>query len=422
MPRSAHLFTLPSGLRCVFWYQHSPVAYCALTALAGTRYEAAGHPGLAHLAEHLLFKGTVKRRAWHINNRLERLGGELNAFTSKEEMTVQATVLHEDLPRALDLLADLAFHSQVPAHELEKEKTVVADEIRSYKDSPAELIYDEFEEDVFGTSPLARNILGNLRSLQGISRQDLLDFYAQRFRPQNMVLSVVGRFSTARIEALAARYFGQAAPAADPAPCPVSFPDLREQALTLPPTGLCAPPFQLRKKRNTHQLHCLIGAPAYHLYRPERVAMSLLMNHLGGPASNAKLNMVLREKHGLVYNVEAFYNPYSDAGYAGIYFGTDKEAEDRCLELIRSCLHRLSQDGLSTRALEQAKKQYIGQLAIADTNGESLCLHLAKSVLYYNRVPLPNEGTEKLRAVTVADLVAATQLLLDPRQSVLTYY
>ena len=396
---SPYIFRLSSGLTCVFAPVDAPVAYCALGVAAGSRVEPLRLNGLAHLTEHMLFKGTQKRSAFHINNRLERLGGELNAYTTKEELVVHATVLKEDLAKALDLLSDIFFHSTFPTQELAKEKEVIADEISSYKESPSELIVDDFDQQLFSGHPLSAPILGTRTSLAQIKSCDLFDFVYRYFVPSQMVLSVVAHISERQMHTLTHRYF------------------------SLPSTPFMAPPqfhgnlpipFFIEKRRRTHQAHCLTGVRAYSYADPKRIALSLLINLLGGPSPNARLNLLLREKYGLVYNVEASYTPYSDSGVAGIYFGSDKNDWKRCVDLVRRELDRLCQAPLTSRQLQSAQKQLIGQLAIAADNAESKCLSHLKSVMVFGKVEPLERLAEKIRAVTAAELMEISQELFAP--------
>jgi len=396
---SAYIFHLPSGLRCVFSPVSAPVAYCALGVGAGSRMEPPRLTGLAHLTEHMLFKGTQKRSAFHINNRLERLGGELNAYTTKEELVVHATVLKEDLSKALDLLSDIFFCSTFPDQELAKEREVIADEISSYKDSPSELIVDEFDRKLFGNHPLAAPILGSRTSLAQIKRSDLFDFAQRFFIPSHMVLSVVANISERNMTTLAHRYFSL-----DSAPF-MALPSYQ---------GHFPAPFFVEKHRRTHQAHCLTGMRAYSYADSRRIALSLLINMLGGYSPNARLNLLLREKHGLVYNVEASYTPYSDSGVAGIYFGSDKKDWKRCIDLIRTELDKLCQSPLSARQLQSAKKQLIGQLAIAADNAESKCLSQLKGVMVFGKIESREEIADRIRAVTSQEIMHISQELFTP--------
>ena len=398
-PESVYIFHLSSGLRCVFSPVNAPVAYCALGVAAGSRMEPFRQNGLAHLTEHMLFKGTQKRSAYHINNRLERLGGELNAYTTKEELVVHATVLKDDLAKALDLLSDIFFHSTFPEQELAKEKEVIADEISSYKESPPELIVDEFDQLLFEGHPLAAPILGTKNSLAQIKRSDLFDFAQRFFVPSQMVLSVVANISERQMQTLALRHFTLTS-------APFMALPLFQGDFSLP--------FFLEKHRRTHQAHCLTGVRAYSYTEPKRIALSLLINLLGGSSPNARLNLLLREKYGLVYHVEASYTPYSDSGVAGIYFGSDKSDWKRCADLVRLELDKLCQTPLSPQQLYGAQKQLIGQLAIAADNAEIKCLNQLKSVMVFEKVESNEQLADRIRAVTARELMEIAQELFSP--------
>jgi len=396
---SPYIFYLSSGLKCVFSPVKAPVAYCALGVSAGSRMEPHRLNGLAHLTEHMLFKGTQKRSAFHINNRLERLGGELNAYTTKEELVAHATVLKEDLAKALNLLSDIFFHSTFPAHELAKEKEVIADEISACRESPAELIFDEFDQLLFDGHPLASPILGSRASLSLAKSSDLFDFVSRHFVPSQMVLSVVANISERQMQRLAQRHF-----------------DLLSSTFIAPPhfQGELPPPFFVEKRRRTHQAHCLMGARAYPYSNPKRIPLSLLINLLGGPSPNARLNLLLREKHGLVYNVEASYTPYSDLGVTGFYFGSDKGDWKRCMELIRIELDKLCQTPISQRQLQSAKKQLIGQLTISAENAEARCLSQMKSVMVFGKVESNDLLADRIRSITSQELTEIAQELFTP--------
>jgi len=398
-PESAYIFYLSSGLKCVFSPVSAPVAYCALGVAAGSRMEPVRLNGLAHLTEHMLFKGTQKHSAFHINNRLERLGGELNAYTTKEEMVVHATVLKDDLRKALDLLSDIFFHSTFPIQELAKEKEVIADEISSCKESPSEWIVDEFDRMLFTGHPLSSPILGTRSSLAQIKRSDLFDFVQRFFVPSQMVLSVVANISERQMITLAQRHF-----------------DLTSSSFIAQPhfQGDLPAPFMAEKRRRTHQAHCLTGVRAYSFSDTKRVALSLLINLLGGSSPNARLNMLLREKYGLVYQVEASYTPYSDSGVAGIYFGSDKNDWKRCMALIRTELDKLCQTPLSPRQLQSAKQQLIGQLTIAADNPESKCLSQLKSVMVFGKVETQEQLADRIRAVAAMEMMHVAQELFAP--------
>ena len=379
-----------NGLRFGFRHASSPVAYCALTINAGTRDENLSQGGIAHLTEHMLFKGTKGRSARSINNFLEKLGGELNAYTTKEETVIHATVLKEDLPKAVELLHDLAFNSIFPENELVKEKEVVLEEIKSYKDTPSEQIYDDFEELLFGTHPLAGNILGTPKTVRRITREDLVNFTKLHYRCENMSFSIVADSKAERCEALARKYFGHMETNEPPGIVPF-------RSAHIPP-GNSGGIHIVSKK--SYQAHCVIGGRAYSLYDKRRLPLALLVNVLGGPALNSKLNLLLREKHALAYTVDASYTPFSDTGLFTVYFGTDKTNLDRSLKLINKELNTIIEKGLSMPQLKAAKKQLAGQLAISTDNAESQCLNIGKSLLVFKKVEPMDEVMGKINAIT----------------------
>ncbi|HBY01629.1 MAG TPA: hypothetical protein DEG92_03670, partial [Rikenellaceae bacterium] len=281
----------------------SPVAYCALSIKVGTRNEHPSLNGIAHMTEHMLFKGTATRSSVSINNYLESLGGELNAYTTKEETVIQATVLKEDLSKAVELLCDLAFNSRFPEKELEKEKEVILEEIKSYKDSPSELIFDDFEEELFGGHPLAGNILGTPKSLKRISTNDIREFTSLNYRPENMSFSIVADLPAEKCEKLVKRYFGNNEKISESIDSNVAVP--------IPP---CIGGTVKVISKRSYQTHCVIGGRAYSFYDRQRLPLAILTNIIGGPALNSKLNQLLREKHALAYSVDASYTPFTDTG------------------------------------------------------------------------------------------------------------
>ncbi len=383
-------YILPNGIRCIHKRVKSPVTYCSLTINAGSRDEKPGEFGVAHFAEHSLFKGTAKRKAHHINSRLEKLGGELNAFTTKEEMVVHATTLKSDFPKAAELISDICFNSIFPGREIEKEREIIIDEINSYKDSPPDRIYDEFEDLLFEGSELGHNILGTKASVGRLTNTSIKTFTDRCYNTDNMVFAISGNLSEKHFQMYAERYFGDKARS------------VREFARHTPEPYK---PFSKTVDRHTHQAHCIIGARAYDHNNPKRVVLSLLTNMLGGPAANSMLNLLLREKNGLTYTIDASYTPYSDTGVASIYFGTDKDKTERCLALINNTLDKLKTTTLTTRQLAVAKKQLIGQLSISMEGKEGYMLGAAKSYLVYNDVDSPSEIYRKVLEITPSDIL-----------------
>lgn len=379
------------------------VAHCALAVNAGSRDERRGEFGLAHFAEHAFFKGTARRRAWQVNSRLENRGGELNAFTTKEDTTIHATVLRGDFAKAVELIADVAFDSAFPAAELEREREVILDEINSYKDSPAEQIFDTFEDMIFAGSELGHNILGTRGSLARFSGDSVRTFLARTHTTDQMVFSSVGSFSAEQVERVVKRYFGDMAASS------------RGFSRTAP---VVVDPFERTMHKHTNQAHCLIGARAAGLSDERRLPLALLTNMLGGPAANSLLGTLLREKNGLSYNIEANYTPQSDCGLAAIYFSCDKGSLERCEELVDGVLRSLRQEPIPARRLATAKRQFVGQLAISLESNESYMLGVGKSLLAHGQVDTMEEVYRKIAALTAEDLLRAAMVFEKPSRLV----
>ena len=410
----------------------SPVAVCAVSTMVGTRNEEPAYNGLAHLNEHMLFKGTEKRGAASINNLLENVGGELNAYTTKEETVVHATVLKEDLRRAVELLLELLFTSTYPDKELLKEREVVYEEIISYKDSPADSIYEDFECRLFEGHPLQYPILGTRKTLSRIESSTLKEYLHKWFVPDNMAISVVADMEESQVVKIVERALRKY--------CPGQHCDIiRESTLQPLVAGTACgriagggtaggrtaageaapldwtpvPPFRIEINKKHHQAHCIIGTRAYsYTQERERLALALLANILGGPAMNARLNTVLREKNALVYTVEACFNPYSDTGLFTIYFGCDKPLVERSLRLVRKELERVIEAPLSSRALANAKKQLLGQLAIASDNSEAQCLSMGKSMMIFGYIEPMETTRSKIESLTSSELQRVAQEIL----------
>ena len=404
------------GLQYAVKRSGSAVGYCALSIKCGTRDENGYHSGIAHFTEHTLFKGTSKRSASVINSYLDRLGGELNAFTTKEEIVFHATVLKEDLNKASSLLFELATSPTFPEQEIQTEKGVVIDEIHSYKDSPSEDIYDKFEEMIFQGHPLSGNILGTTASVKKISRVELLEFVKEKFLPCKMAFTVVADVDEAKMEKailkLAEKFFGSS-----PLPCD----SIRECSAgehqgfhCCNKTSPSAEPFDKRISKRNHQANCVIGALAPSLYQErERLATVLLCNILGGPATNSILDSVLREKNGWVYGVECGYTQFSDSGLVTISLGCDKNNLDKCMAAIGKEIAKLQNEPLSERRLKAAKKQLLGQLAISSDNGETQCLSMGKGLLSYGKVSSGKENRSMVEGITAEDVREMAQKIFD---------
>ena len=364
--------TLPNGLRIIHLPSTSQVVYCGFGINAGTRNELPGEEGVAHFCEHTTFKGTERRRALTIINCLETLGGELNAFTNKEDTVYYAAILKEHFPKAVDLLSDIVFHSQYPQTEIDKEIEVICDEIESYNDSPAELIYDLFENIIFNGHPLGHNILGDAEQLRTYKSETAKSFTQRFYTPRNAVFFAYGDINFNSLVTMlkkATKGFGEQNPiigdADIVAPLPVYTPLTR-----------CI-------DKGTHQAHVMIGNRAYSVHDERRIALYLLNNILGGPGMNARLNLSLRERNGLVYTVESTMVSYSDTGVWCTYFGCDPHDVKRCLRLVNKELQRVMDKPLTTSQLNAAKRQIKGQLGVACDNRESFALDFGKSFLHY---------------------------------------
>ena len=401
------LYTLPGGLRIVLKKEPIPVCYCGMVIDTGSRDETPDEHGMAHFVEHLLFKGTQKRRSGHIINRLENVGGELNAYTSKEETVVYAAVLSEHLEKAIDLIGDIVFHSAFPEKELEKERVIILDEIQSYNDSPSELIYDEFEELIFD-APLGHNILGTPELLQSYTSADLARFVHRNYDPQRMVFYVVGQLDEKKVLRMAGKYL------------------LPSYAGSQQPSRKVPEGYRVRheeKKRDTFQVHYMLGNRAVSLQDPNRMAMYLLNNILGGPGMNSRLNLSLREKHGLVYTVESVFQPLTDTGMWTVYFGTDAANFRKCERLVRLELRRLREEAISPYVLNKYKLQLLGQMAIGMEQKENAATGLGKSVLRYGKADSIETVKEHLMAVTADHLQALAQVVFNEDElSSLKYY
>lgn len=400
-----------SGLRFAVKKKDSGVACCSLTVRAGTRFEEGFPEGIAHFVEHTVFKGTDLHRASWISSRLDRLGGELNAYTTKEEIVLYATVLARDLPKALDLILELASRPSFPEKEIEIERGVVIDEIQSAKDSPADEIYDTFESMLFGAHPLGRRILGTVSSVRKTGRRDLAGFVERNFRPEGMALSLVGPFSEGRMEDMALKAVGKYFPSSSPAvPLPSRPADALETAL-----------FEKTVSKRNHEVNAIIGSSAPSLYDGgKRMAAILMSNILGGPASNSLLNAELREKHGWVYGVECSYTQYSDTGMMAVSFGCERDNLDKCLEGTGRIISRLQDKPLSDKEIRQAKRQMLGQLAISSEGVEAQSLSIGKSLLAFGKVASDEENKALIEAVSAEDIRKAAEEIFR-RPSTLVY-
>lgn len=389
MKEEFYTYSLPNGIRGIHRSVKSGAARCAVIIGAGSRDELQDEYGIAHFAEHGLFKGTLHRKAYQVNCRLENLGGELNAFTTKEDTTVHATVLRSDFTKAVELLSDVVFNSVFPDKELDKEREVIIDEINTYKDSPMDMIYDTFEDMIFEGSELGHNILGRKRDLMRHNSGALHRFVERTHTTDQMVFASIGNISNSRIEQIASQYFAN------------------QRATTRSYSRVAPQPYRAFEKivnKHTHQSHCIIGNRAYGITEDKRLPFSLLINILGGPCANSRLNVNVREKNGLSYNIEANYTPYSDCGMAVIYFSSEHYNTDSCREIIANEIKKLQNTKLTTRQLAMAKKQYIAQMTISTEGNEGYMLGVGRSLLVHGEVDTLEEAYKKINAVTASQI------------------
>lgn len=418
MKMNYNTYTLANGLRIIHLPSAQPVVYCGYAVGAGTRDEELGREeGMAHFCEHITFKGTERRSSMQILGHLESVGGDLNAFTNKEETVYHAAVLKENIDRAVDLLTDIVFHSTYPQAEIDKEVEVIVDEIESYNDSPAELVYDLFENAVFGGHPLGHNILGTAEKLRRYTTADALRFTRRYYRPENSVFFAYGDVDFQKLVRLLER-----ANAADAAAESVAAVSLPPQQSAISDNSCCGggkdtaaallPPYvaqHIEHHMDTHLAHVMLGTRAYDVHDERRIALYLLNNILGGPGMTARLNVSLRERNALVYTVESMAQSYSDTGLWAVYFGCDPKNVKRCLRLIRRELDKVMQRPLSDAQLRAAKRQIRGQIGIACDSRESFALDFAKSYLHYGWRKDVTALCERIDALTAADLQRVAQ-------------
>lgn len=434
-------YTLDNGLRIIHLPSDSKVVYCGYQINAGTRNEEPGEEGLAHFCEHVTFKGTERRKAWHILNCLESVGGDLNAYTNKEGTVYYSAILKEHIARAVDLLTDIVFHSVYPQAEIDKEVEVICDEIESYNDSPAELIYDEFENIIFKGSPLSHNILGTAEQVRSFKTEDALRFTRKLYRPDNAIFFAYGDIDFKKLVKLirkaladddsgkvaenAANSVGKLAEEKLPQISQISGDEnsiTTEKSVSsvksvgpenYPSVGKEIAGQTIVMQKNTHQAHVMIGTRAYDVNDSRRMPLYLLNNMLGGPGMNAKLNLALREHNGLVYTVESTMVAYGDTGIWSIYFGCDEHDVKRCLRLVRKELDKFMQKPLSEAQLKAAKKQIKGQVGVACDNRENFALDFGKSFLHYGWEKNVDRLYEQVDEITAEQIQAVAQELFD---------
>jgi len=391
-------YTLNNGIRIIHQQAEGKVAHLGVVINTGSRDEEEKEHGIAHFIEHVIFKGTKKRRAYHIISRLEDVGGEIDAYTTKEETTINASFLKEYYSRSMELFADILFNSTFPEKELEKEKEVILDEINSYKDSPAELIFDDFEELLFNGHPIGRNILGEPNSLKNYKRTHLLNFIKNNYNTDQMVICSVGDVKFSHVVKWAKKYFEG---------FETNLRTKSRQVLN------SYKPMVKEISKETYQAHCIIGNRAYSISDKKRLPLELVNNILGGPGMNSRLNLALREKHGFTYNIESFYSTYTDTGIFGIYFGTEQEKVDKSIKIIEREIKLLQNKPLGILQLDRAKKQMIGQMAIGAENKSNLMLNIGRSYLLFDKVDTLEVVYDKVNSVTAEQLMDVANEVFD---------
>ncbi len=392
MEQEFSIFRLSNGIRVVHKQTDRPVAHCGLMINAGSRDEREGEEGIAHFIEHAIFKGTKKRRAFHILNRMDSVGGDLDAYTTKEITCYYASFLTEYYDRALELISDISFNAEFPAKELKKEKEVVLDEIKVYLDSPSDQIYDDFENQVFDGHQLGHSILGTEESVRSFNKKNLLDFTSRLYRSEEMVISSVGNISLKRLKNKLEKYFGE-------------VPSNKASQFDRVKFNNNIPVKNVSEAKDTYQTHCMMGKAVYGAKHPKRLSLILLNNILGGPAMNTLLNLNVREKYGYTYSIESHYATYSDTGMLSIYLGTDPKYVDRCVKAVHRELRRLREVKLSPTKLRLYKQQLKGQIALSRENNGSLMLYYAKSLLTYGDIRKTDKILEKIDEITAEDLL-----------------
>jgi predicted Zn-dependent peptidase len=391
--------TLENGIRVVHLRTNGMVAHCGLIINTGSRNEKGNEHGMVHFIEHMLFKGTIKRKTYHILSSLDDAGGELNAYTTKEETAIHASVLTEEFEKAVDIISDITFNSVFPEKEIEKEKDVIIEEINSYLDNPAELIFDDFEEMIFNDQPIGRNILGTPDTVKSFTQKALFEFVAGNYNTNQMVFCSIGNITDEKMMRLVNKYLG----AVDQ-----NIKSGRKEKISLYTQAT------VTKKMDTNQDHCMIGNAAYSIKDKRRIGMFLLNNLLGGQALNSRLNLSLRERNGFAYNVESNYNAYLDTGVFSVYFGTDRQNLEKSIAITYVELNKLRNDRLGPIQFSKAKNQLKGYLARSYENHESLMLSLGKNLLVFNRIDSLEEMCKKIDSLTTSELLEISNEVFEP--------
>lgn len=400
-------FTLANGIRLLHIPTLSTVAHFGILLNTGSRDELDDEIGMAHFIEHVIFKGTKKRKAYHILSRLEDVGGDLNAYTTKEETAIYGTFLKDDYIRAIELLSDIIKNSTFPKHEIEKEKEVIIEEINSYLDSPSELIYDDFEDLLFQGHPFGRQILGTPEKIMSYEKKDIEKFMKANYHTDQMVLCFVGNIPFTRLRNRIEYYFNDIT-ANLRTKKRLEFTDYKPHSLTV--------------DKDTYQNHTIIGTIAHKIGHPDRTTMVLLNNILGGTSMNSRLNLAIRERHGMAYNIESTLTSYSDTGLLSIYYGTDPENSQKAQDLIFKELKKLRENKLGTLQLSKAKKQLFGQISVSQENSEEIMLSAGKSYMFFNELSSLGQIHKKIEAITAEQILeVANTILREDQMSILTY-
>jgi predicted Zn-dependent peptidase len=390
--------TLANGFRILHKYSPSTITHCCFVVNAGSRDEPEHKEGIAHFIEHLLFKETEKRSTNQILNRLELVGADLNAYTTKEYTCIHASLLNQHLERAMDLFEDILFHSTFPEEEMEKERGVILDEIASYLDQPEEAIQDDFEALLFKGHPIGNNILGTVETVNAFDKADIKNFISANYNTSEMVFAVFGDYDLKKVVKLAEKYFGSVQVNNTP----------KKRAAPIATLGV-----NVNVQRPISQAHCMLGGTAYPAKHPHKYGLLLLNNLLGGMGMSSRLNLEIREKYGIAYTVESSYTTFSDTGIFSIYFGTDTEKAEKALKLVHRELKKLRDNKLGTLQLQQAKQKFIGQIALAEENRLSLIIGMAKSILDFGNVDSLEQIFAKINAVTAVELLEISNEIFD---------
>lgn len=411
MKESANTYQLENGLRIIQIPSPTNVAYCGISIDAGTRDEESGEEGMAHFCEHMMFKGTQRRKAWHIINRMEAVGGDLNAYTNKEETVVYSAFMKEHFERAAELIFDIVFHSTYPQHEIDKECEVIVDEIESYNDSPSELIFDHFENLIYENHSLGHDILGTADNVRRFKTEDALRFSRRLYRPEKMVFFVFGNIDFKKVKKVAEKHIESIQAAEKKEAAEKIETETTKKVETFQSIGHGV---QI-EERGTHQAHVMIGRAAYGSKDPKRIALYFLNNILGGPGMNSRLNIALREHNGLVYTAESTLTNYTDTSTWAIYFGCDPENIDKCLRIVRKELDKLMESPLNDRVFNAALKQIKGQIGVACDNFESYALDTAKAYLHYNKFEGMEDTFKHLKELTPSLLQEVAKEIFDAK-------